>query len=39
MGWIAANNQKKEDIKTSTNMRFGERLVMKLLVKGKGSPF
>ena len=39
MGWIAGNNQKKEYIKTSTGMRFGERLLMKLLVKGKGSPF
>ena len=39
MGWIAANSQKKEDIKPLTNMRFGERLLMKLLVKGKGSPF
>jgi len=39
MGWIAASNQKKEDIKPSTNMRFGEKLMMKLLVKGNGSPF
>jgi len=39
MGWIAVNNQKKEDIKLSTSMSFGERLLTKLLVKGKGSPF
>ena len=39
MRWIAANYQKKEDIEPSTNMRLGERLMMKLLVKGKGSPF
>lgn len=39
MGWIAANSQNERNIKTSTNMSFGERLLMKLLVKGKGSPF
>ena len=39
MGWIAANNLKKEEIKPSANMGFGERLLTKLLVKGKGSPF
>lgn len=39
MGWKAANNQEKDDLKPSTNMRFGERLLMKLFVKGKGSPF
>ena len=39
MGWIAASSQKKADMKPSTNIRFGQRLLMKLLVKGKGSPF
>ena len=30
---------KERRYKAATNMRFGERLLMKLLVKGKGSPF
>ena len=39
MGWIAAYNQKKEGLKPSTKIRLGDQLLMKLLVKGKGSPF
>ena len=39
MGSIAANNQIKADIKPPTNISLGERLLMRLMVKGKGTPF
>jgi hypothetical protein len=39
MGLIAAGSQKKEDLNPPTNMRMGKWLLMKLLVKGTGSPF
>ena len=39
MGLKAAENHMKKYIKPPTNMRMGEWLLMKLVIKGTGSPF
>jgi hypothetical protein len=47
MGWRSINKREKEEFISSSNantnklsnVRFGELLLLQLLVKGKGSPF
>ena len=39
MGWKAAKSKMIDDLRSLSFIRFSERPLMKLLVKGDGSPF